>query len=360
MGNPVSLVDFSSNDYLGYSFSEEIYNRTLEILNHHDLKQNGATGSRLLSGNHKLFSLTENVISNFHRTEAALLFNSGYDANIGLLGSVPQRGDIVLYDELCHASIRDGIRMSLAKSYKFKHNDLKDLRQLLDRQVNITDGADVYVVTESVFSMDGDTPNLGEMVALCQAANSRLIVDEAHALGIFGPNGEGKVQELGLESQVFARIVTFGKALGCHGAAILGSDDLKTYMINFARSFIYTTGLSPHAVASIWAAYEQLKKDVQVREDIIRNIAILRNYIIKLKLNNYFISSDSAIQSCLVSGNENVKRTSKILTENGMDVKPIMSPTVPKGKERLRICLHSFNLEKEINQLVEHLATFIS
>ena len=242
------LIDFSSNDYLGFALSETIFDGTHKYLQDNNIKINGATGSRLLSGNHILFDKTEQFIAQFHQSESALLFNSGYDANIGFFSSVPQRNDVILFDELSHASIRDGIKNSNAKSFKFNHNDLEDLEiQILKNKKSIT-----YVVTESDFSMDGDSPNLEELARLCQKHNCYLIVDEAHALGVFGEQGEGLVQSLNIHHLVFARIVTFGKSLGCHGAAILGSNNLKEYLINFARSFIYTTALSPHAVATIY------------------------------------------------------------------------------------------------------------
>ncbi|MEL6812349.1 MAG: aminotransferase class I/II-fold pyridoxal phosphate-dependent enzyme, partial [Bacteroidota bacterium] len=337
------------------SSSADIYSRALEILSTYPFGPNGATGSRLLSGNHKLFSEAETMLAHFHQTEAALFFNSGYDANLGLLASVPQRGDIILFDELCHASIRDGIQMSHAKSYKFKHNDLEDLSRLQDRLTKLDDGAEIYIVTESVFSMDGDSPDLKSMATICKTHNAKLIVDEAHAVGVFGTRGEGKVQELGMESQVFARIVTFGKALGCHGAAVLGSADLKTFLINFARSFIYTTALSPHAVATIMASYEQLAKEDTRREKLKHNIAILQDNVKKFSIENFMDPGSSSIHCCRLPGNSRVKKIAQELMDTGFDVRPILSPTVPAGEERLRICLHSFNSEKEIRTLIESL-----
>ena len=179
---------------------------------------------------------------------------------MGFFSSVPQRGDVILYDELCHASIRDGLKMSDAKAYKFKHNDLDDLERKcqVERSRNCSQNSEIYIVTESIFSMDGDQPDLKALTSLSKELGCHLIVDEAHAFGVFGAKGEGMVQALGLENKVFARLITFGKALGCHGAAILGSAALQQYLINFARSFIYTTALPPHGVATICSAYEEL------------------------------------------------------------------------------------------------------
>ena len=207
-------VDFCSNDYLGLSSSEVVFERVHEYLLEMEIQQNGATGSRLISGNHVLYEQVEEFLCQFHESESALIFNSGYDANIGFLSSVPQKGDVILFDELVHASIRDGITMSLAKSYKFKHNDLLHLKELLQKFSEIED---VYVVTESVFSMDGDLPEMKNLVDTCTRSNALLVLDEAHAIGVFGEKGAGFVQEFELQDAIFARIITFGKGLGCRG-----------------------------------------------------------------------------------------------------------------------------------------------
>lgn len=370
LGTQNNLVDFSSNDYLGFAKSETIFNSSHEFLIGHNIKQNGATGSRLLSGNHPIFNIVESILSDFHNSESTLLFNSGYDANIGFFSSVPQRGDIILYDEYIHASIRDGISMSHAKAYKFEHNDLTHLSKMLKRSRKPSgqhDG-DIYIVTESVFSMDGDSPDLKAMSKLCKTYSTYFIVDEAHAIGVFGNRGVGIIQDLKLESQIFARLVTFGKALGCHGAAILCSDDLKQYLINFSRSFIYTTALSPHSLATIHAAYHELII-TESRIQLHQNIQFFKSEIKRLNLQILhlgemskgqwgFIDSDSSIHCCVISGNENVKSIAKKLEEKGFSVKPILSPTVPKGQERLRFCLHSYNSQEEISKVLKLLATF--
>ena len=352
-----SLIDFSSNDYLGFAKSELIFNKTHCYLIDKNLQLNGATGSRLLSGNFDLFGETEIAIAQFHQSETALLFNSGYDANVGFFSAVPQRNDILLFDELSHASIRDGILMSKAKSYKFNHNDCDHLEQLLQKFK--TDTNEIYIVTESVFSMDGDAPNLEELVALANKYNANLVVDEAHALGVFGDNGAGLVQQLQLQNAIFARIMTFGKGLGCHGAAVLGSNKLKSFLVNFARSFIYTTGLSPHAVATIYIAYHELAQKPNNLQQLRANINFFNQQKQLLSLKNLFVRSKSAIQSALFPGNENVKKIALHLNKKGFDVKAILSPTVAEGQERLRICLHNYNTEKEILDVLQLLSTFV-
>ena len=354
-------VDFSSNDYLGLSQDVNVFHRAHEYLVEFELQQNGATGSRLISGNHQLYDQVEGFLSEFHHAESALVFNSGYDANIGFFSSVPQRGDVILFDELTHASIRDGITMSNAKSYKFKHNDIEDLKGHLKR---VTSSAvekpfegEVYVVTESVFSMDGDTPNLKDMAHLIDEYNAYLVVDEAHSVGVFGTHGVGLLQEL--EVDVFARIITFGKALGCHGAAILGSKVLQQYLVNFARSFIYTTGLPPHSLATILLSYQEMmhsQKQLALRD----NITFFQQELARLELSDQFIESNSAIHCCVISGNQKVKSIAKELQDQGFDVKAILSPTVPEGQECIRFCLHAYNSYQEITDVLTMLRIFVA
>ncbi|VXB34731.1 8-amino-7-oxononanoate synthase [Flavobacterium sp. 9AF] len=344
------LIDFASNDYLGFSQNEAIFNKVHYYLATKKIIRNGATGSRLLSGNHEVYFEAESYIAHFHQSEAALIYNSGYDANVGFFSAVPQRNDIILYDELCHASIRDGIQMGLAKSYKFKHNDISDLEKLLQRFT--ANHAEIYVVTESVFSMDGDSPNIVELVAICEKHKALLVVDEAHALGVLGTEkgcqGEGLVQQFQLQDKVFARIMTFGKALGCHGAAILGSQDLKEYLVNFSRSLIYTTALSPHSVATILIAYQELAISYTTIKQLEKNSEYFNTNCPYLRTP----ISHSSIKSIVIPGNEKVKEMASYLQENGFDVKPILSPTVPEGEERLRFCLHAYNTKAQMEQVL--------
>lgn len=355
-----NLIDFSSNDYLGFSKSKTIFNNTHKFLKGHDITNNGATGSRLLSGNHRLYNIIEDILVNFHNSESTLIFNSGYDANIGFFSSVPQRGDVILYDEYIHASIRDGISMSNAKAYKFKHNDLNDLEKKCQTERSRSPKETIiYIVTESVFSMDGDSPDLKKLSQINNKHKAHLVVDEAHAIGVFGERGTGIIQDLKLEKDVFARIITFGKAMGCHGAAILGSKKLKQYLVNFSRSFIYTTALPPHSLATINTAYNTLQDTKNITK-LRNNINHFKAEIKRNKLETIFIASNSAIHCCIISGNDKVKSISEKLQNSGFDVKPILSPTVPEGQERLRFCLHSFNSGNNISNVLQQLATLIN
>lgn len=332
-------IDFCSNDYLGIVTSHR-----LQIADHR--LNHGSTGSRLLSGNYPLIEEVEKELAVFHRSEAALLFNSGYDANTGLLSSVPQKGDTVLYDYLCHASIRDGIRLSFANAFSFAHNDLDDLEKKMGHAAGT-----VFIVTESVFSMDGDLCPLTELVALAQKYKAHLIVDEAHATGVIGEKGEGLVQSLQLQQQVFARVYTFGKACGCHGAVVTGSNALREYLVNFARSFIYTTSLPEQVVAAIRNSYAIFPEMTAERDQLKKLVEQFQSSATAYQK----IISYTPIQGIIVPGNEEVKKLATTLQQNGLDIRPILYPTVPKGKERLRIVLHAFNTHEQLSQLVNFL-----
>lgn len=355
-----AAVDFYSNDYLGLVTTGRLVRKMQESISsiadgqvEVPLLVPGATGSRLLSGNCVQAEMLEHNIADFHGSEAGLIFNSGYDANVGLLSSIADRNTTIIYDELCHASIIDGGRLSLATSkFKFRHNDPASLETKI--QHNKGKGA-VLVVVESVYSMDGDMAPLKEIVQMCENYNVQLVVDEAHATGVIGTKGEGLVAALGLQDQVFARVHTFGKALGCHGAIVLGSDVLKQYLINFARPFIYTTALPGHSLHAIYCAYRHLSSADFTNKPLHELITYFRQKI-KETGSKGWVDSVSPIQALVVGDNEKCKQLATKLQQAGFQVKPILHPTVPLGMERLRVCLHSFNTRVEVDGLVQLLA----
>lgn len=343
---PDGKIDLCSNDYLGIA-TNGLIERALADQDRGgkgaDLPH-GSGGSRLLAGNYPLIEAAERQLAAFHQAETGLIFNSGYDANLGLLSCLPQKGDTILYDHLSHASIRDGIRLSFARAFSFGHNDLGHL----EKKLQAGEGT-LFVVTESVFSMDGDHAPLTEMAALCRRYGAHLIVDEAHATGVIGEKGEGLVQALGLQRECFARVHTFGKAVGCHGAVVLGSQRLRDYLVNFSRPFIYTTALPQSALAAIRTAYGLFPAMHEERAHLKELIARFR----EARIGFARLDSMTSIQGVVVPGNEEVRALAERLRREGLDIRPILYPTVPKGSERLRIVLHAFNTKEELDKLID-------
>jgi 8-amino-7-oxononanoate synthase len=347
-----TLVDFCSNDYLGFSRSSVLKQKIADELNNIHPALNGSTGSRLISGNLNYTVDLEKEIAGLFNSEAGLLFNSGYDANLGLFSSLPQRGDTIITDELIHASVIDGARLSYANRYTFKHNDAASLEAKL-KQAKGT----CYVVIESVYSMDGDTPPINDLLKITEKYDAYLIVDEAHAVGLYK---SGIISDLGLDKRVFARIVTFGKALGCHGAIVLGNTNLREYLINFARSFIYTTAAPVHQLASIKMAFQLLQEADADITALKNNISLFKQQLKLSEQSAYtLLESNSAIQCILLKDNDEAIKIAALLQANGLDARAILSPTVAKGSERIRICLHAFNSADEITLLTDALNKLI-
>lgn len=345
-----NYIDFFSNDYLGYAQNKDLKSIYTDLLKATD--KIGATGSRLLSGNSEAIEQVEQYVATIHNAEAALIFNSGYDANIGLLSCIASRHDTIIYDEYCHASIIDGVRLSLAKSFSFKHNSIEDLKDKLKHSVG-----SVFIVVESIYSMDGDFCPLLELVTIAEGYKAFIIIDEAHAMGVTIENRLGLVDSLCLQNKIFARVHTFGKALGFHGAVVLGSHALREYLINFSRSFIYTTARLKHDYLFIQALYNYLNTDTTTHQQLICTIdywnATVRG------TNKYVVSCNkSAIQYVQLFDTVETKKLAAFLNKNGIACKAILSPTVPIGKERIRICLHSNNTPKQIDYLVDKMSKY--
>ncbi|CAG8554722.1 23025_t:CDS:2, partial [Racocetra persica] len=332
----------------------------------------GSTGSRLLDGNSSYAESLDTFLAEFHNAESALMFTSGFDANVGFFSSVPQPGDAIIIDEFVHASVHDGVRNSRASLVtSFKHNDIENLKLVLENVIRkIGTKSNIFVAVEGLYSMDGDFSPLKEIVETLKPFNTYLFVDEAcidlknsykmsvakrklaHSNGVYGYQGRGIVCELGLERHVFARLHTFGKALASSGAAILGPKILRSYLINYARPLIFSTFLSYNNLISIKCSYEVMSSEIgdQLRQNLMNLIKIFRSTI-KLP-HDVLLPSTSAIQGIIVPGNDNAVKLSRIIQKAGYNVKPIRSPTVPVGKERVRICIHADNTEEEILGLI--------
>ena len=337
-----NLIDFSSNDYLGLARSQCLTEAVMQELYNDPTILNGSTGSRLLTGNTAYAQDLENKIAQFHGYEAGLLFSCGYMANVGLLSAIATSKDAIIFDAKVHASTHDGIRLSCAKAFAFRHNDLEHLETRLKNSSILEDR---FICIESIYSTDGSLAPLPEICLLAKQYNAYLIVDEAHAVGACGPCGKGLVAEHNLSSQIFAQVTTFGKAVGAYGAIVMGNNILKQALVNFSNSYIYTTALPLHSLVLIKCSYDLFPQLESERKYLNKLIEIFRK--------NHINSSLTPIQTVQFKGNEAVKCMATKLIEQGFDVKPLMSPTVQRGYEVLRICLHVFNTEEQVTQLLE-------
>jgi 8-amino-7-oxononanoate synthase len=345
------LIDFCSNDYLGLARNQSLANNIEADFN--QLKSNltsinGSSGSRLISGQSIQVEQFERKCAEFHHSEASLLFSSGYDANVGLISSIAQKDQVIFCDKLLHASLIDGIRLGKAERKIFKHNNLQDLENLLQEYPLETPK---WIVVESLYSMDGDKAPLAELVQLKNKYHAEIILDEAHAGGIYGPSGNGLAVEMGLEKEIFARVITFGKAWGSAGAVVLGSQTLIDFLINFARPFIYSTAPSPHHISSLSTTLNEIKSQFEPRKDLKKIIDFFNQHI----HSKQWGKSDSAIQTFYIAGNLAVKKIASALQQKGFAVKAIVYPTVPKGEERIRITLSSLTKKEDIVTLIHYL-----
>jgi 8-amino-7-oxononanoate synthase len=380
-------IDFSSNDFLSLSRSPQLKSLYLHELQKTNISL-GSGGSRLLDGNSTYAEELEHDIARFHGAEAGLLFNSGFDANAGFFACVPQPNDIIVHDELVHASVHDGMRLSRACGViAFRHNSIEDLRRVLRQIVEEKDSVggsegSVIVAVESIYSMDGDVAPLKGIVEAVEEVVGRergyIVVDEAHSTGVLGSQGRGLVSELGLEDRMFARLHTFGKALACNGgelsvssmfgqawlicdlAIILGSHTLREYLINYARSLIYTTFMSYPALALIKSSYALFQSG---------GTTALQQHLhgltetLYIGLKDLHSRSRSARRTLIIPSAcpqspifavqlKRPKQLASALQASGMMVRAVVPPTVPHGTERVRICLHAGNTVLEVSQLV--------
>lgn len=346
-----SKADFSSNDYLGFARSPELADLCKGAWERHVSKGEsrfiGSGGSRLLSGDSAYAHYLEEIIAEYFGSESSLLFNSGYTANLALFSSLPSRSGTVFYDDLIHASVRDGIRMSGCRGWSFRHNDLKHLEELLAKS-----SGEKWVVAEAIYSMDGDSPDIEAMVELCEKYNAALILDEAHSGGVRGEKGAGLCNEIGISDRVFARLFTFGKSFGVHGAAVCGSHTLVNYLINFARPFIYSTALPVHDLTAIRASLKFAEEADHLRTDLNRIVDYFRIKVNATALKPRLTRSESPIQGLVIPGNHDVRRVAEACQSTGIDARPVLSPTVKSGTERLRIILHCYNTTSEIDRLI--------
>lgn len=339
-------VDFYSNDYLGFARNKELQNILLQKSIDNPQLLSGSTGSRLISGNSDVATSVEHFIAQKHHFESALLFPSGYNANLALFSTLPSRHDKVIVDEQIHRSVHDACQLSNAKKLKFKHNDLEDLENVLKRQEG-----HCYIAIESLYSMEGDFAPLQEITAISERYKASLIVDEAHAFGVLG---YGLIEKHQLQHQVSAAVITYGKALGSHGAAILCNETVKSYLVNFSSPFIYSTSAQDFQWMSIKTGYAFLDQNHELAEKLQNNIKVFRSRNLQSPS-----AETSPVQAIVIPDNQRLKELQDILSEEGFLTYAIYSPTVKEGSERLRICLHSFNTEEEVVKLTGIIKEFI-
>jgi len=339
-------IDFYSNDYLGLAQSTDFQNALLKNILENPGLLKGSTGSRLISGNSSVINEVEKHIAREHQYESALLFPSGYNANLALLSTLPTRHDTIIVDEQIHRSVHDACKMSPAKKLKFKHNNPEHLEEILKRQ-----NSQCYVAIESLYSMDGDIAPLQEIAEITEKYKASLIVDEAHSFGVFG---YGLIDKFKLQHKVLATVITYGKALGTHGAAVLTNELVKSYLINFSSPFIYTTSAHDFLWNSIQEGYYFLNMNNELSFKLQENIKIFKDQNL-----NSPSAENSPIQAIIIPDNHQLRSLKEALLENEFLTYAVFSPTVKEGTERLRICLHSFNTEKEILGLTKIIRDFI-
>lgn len=327
-------IDFSSNDYLGLG----------ALPAQLSLSRSSASSSRLISGNLEHINECEELLCHHYRGRSALLFNSGYAANHALFSMLSEKGVNILYDEYIHASIRSSLSRSRGTTWSYKHNDSSDLEAKLNRIKG-----DTVVVTEGIFSMHGDQPDLNEFCRLKEEYGFVFIVDEAHSTGIFGYDQLGSTEQQGVLSQVDVRIHTFGKALGAEGACIISDCQIRQALINFARPFIYTTAPSPALTELIKLAHRRIRSSSLQRDQLFELIGCWKEFSANIK---GVSAAPGPIQYLQIGGNQATLGLAAAFQNKGYDLKAILAPTVPKGEERVRVCLHAFNQANELAEII--------
>ena len=335
-------INFASNDYLGLTISPDLVHKF-------DVKpyKLSASSSRLLSGNHQYYKETEDLLQEQYRSEAALYFNSGYHLNIGVLPSITTKNDLILADKLVHASLIESFKLTSAKVIRYRHLDYEQLENLL--QKNKANFESIFIVSESLFSMDGDKVNLKRLVDLKKAYSAYLYLDEAHAVGVLGQNGLGLAEENNLMSEVDFLVGTMGKALASVGAYLICEQELKDYLVNTCRSLIYTTALPPVNLAWSKFVLENLSDFDEKRKQLKELSTYLKR---QFKAIGVEIKGDAHILALIIGDNNKCVQLASQLEKAGIRVQAIRPPTVPRGTSRIRLSLHADLSFEAIDKLV--------
>jgi 8-amino-7-oxononanoate synthase len=343
-----TFLSFCSNNYLGLANNPSVIKAVKDAVEEYGW---GAGASRLVSGNMSLHESLEDEISRFKGKEAALVFPTGYMANLGAISSLVSNGDLVICDKLNHASIIDGCRLSGADFRVYAHCDMVKLENVLRKSSKYNRK---LIVTDSVFSMDGDLAPLPDIVRIAGKHKAMVMVDEAHGTGVFGKNGRGVVEHFNLNKEVYIVMGTLSKAIGSLGGYVCGDIDLINYLRNKARSFMYTTALPPAVCAASIAGIKLIQNDPSLRESLWRNVRFIKE---KLKsLNFSVISSESPIIPILIGDSQKAVDMSNFLYNKGLLIPAIRPPTVPANSSRLRMTVMSTHTKDDLERLLEALS----
>jgi 8-amino-7-oxononanoate synthase len=345
---PPTGIDFSSNDYLGLAKHPRLKRAMIDAVELHGV---GSTGSRLLRGEREAFTAIERKFAAFKHTERALYFSSGYLANLAVLTTLPERGDVIFSDERNHASLVDGVRLSAATRVVFPHNSLDELARLLRAQPQ---AGHAFVVTESLFSMDGDVPPLADYAALCRSAGATLVVDEAHAVGVYGERGSGLIEEADIEGDRCVSINTAGKALGVSGAFVAGPAWAIDYLIQRGRSFIFSTAPPPSLAAALDASL-----DIVINEPGRRTLLADRVKYLRAALAAAGVAVPAETRQIIpivLGDNDRALLAAGELQARGFDVRAIRPPSVAPGTARLRISVNLSLSDESLDRFVAALS----
>ena len=336
-------IQFASNNYLGMTTKRQVISRSSKILEKYGT---GTGGSRLVTGTSDLHNKLESKIAKFKKTQDAIIFSSGYLANIGVISSIARKGDLIFSDELNHASLIDGARMSKANIIIYRHCDMTHLEDELKK---IKSNVRKIIITDSVFSMDGDIAPLDEIVSLSKRYNCISMIDEAHATGVLGKDGSGASEMFGVQKNIDICMGTLSKAVGSVGGYVAGSKVFIDFLKNRARSFIFDTSLPASNLMTSIVAIENIQKSKKLREKLFFNINSITNF---LKENNFeYVSSGTPIIPIIFGSEIKTLKISKFLFDNGIYIPAVRPPSVPKGSSRIRITLMSNHTLKHINKL---------
>ncbi len=342
------VINMCSNNYLGLADHSKLKERAKEAI---DKFGAGSVASRLISGNCTLYRELEDRIANFKQTPSSLVFTSGYTANIGILQALSKNIDVIFSDKLNHASIVDGIILSRVDFKRYPHNDMETLENMLSKE-DISKKK--LIVTDTVFSMDGDIAPLDKIVELADKYNAMVMVDEAHATGVMGENGAGLVEHFGLKGKVDIQMGTFSKAFGGLGAFVCGSEEFRDFLINSARSFIYTTALVPSVLASNIAALDIIESEPQVRKRLWENVEYFKKGLLRYKFD--ILNSQTPIIPILLRENELTMNFSRMLLDEGIFACGIRPPTVPKDLSRIRVTVIASHTKEDLDMALERIA----